>query len=470
MKLFGLRIPFTKTAVTPLSPTDLTVPGPSSGWFPRISEPFAGAWQRNLEQRTETVLTYHAVYSCVTLISAHIAKCRPRLVEQGSSDVWTETSSPAFSPVLAEPNGFQTRIQFYKQWMFSKLIHGNTYVLLERDERRVVVAMYILDALRCKPLVAPDGSIYYRLSKDNLAGVEEDNLVIPASEIIHDVMDAPYHPLCGLSPLTASALPAALGLSIQRNSSAFFANGSQPSGILTAPGNIAEADAARLKAYWEEKFTGGNAGKVAVVGSDLKYAPMTINALNSQLIEQQIYSAKTVCSTFHVPAYKAGVADPPAYNNIEALEQGFYSQCLQRHFEEIEILLDRGLGLNKKIGGKTYGVEFDLDDLLRMDTATMADTLTKLSGAGLIKLDEARKRLGYIPMVGGDDAYMQQQNFSVRALAKRDAKDNPFAAASAPAAASSSTATANDNEPSDDEIVAAGVVAAWKLKNLLAAA
>ena len=35
--------------------------------------------------------------------------------------------------------------------------------------------------------MAPDGSIYYELSRDNLSGLQDDRLVVPAKEVIHDV-------------------------------------------------------------------------------------------------------------------------------------------------------------------------------------------------------------------------------------------------------------------------------------------
>jgi hypothetical protein len=79
---------------------------------PLIRESFTGAWQRNIEVRAETLLTFHAVYACVTRIAQDIGKLRIKLVEQDSDGIWTEVSSPAFSPVLRKPNSYQNRIKF----------------------------------------------------------------------------------------------------------------------------------------------------------------------------------------------------------------------------------------------------------------------------------------------------------------------------------------------------------------------
>ena len=47
-------------------------------------------------------------------------------------------------------------------------------------------------------------------------------MVVPASEIIHDRMQALYHPLIGVSPISACGLSALQGLNIQKNSVALF--------------------------------------------------------------------------------------------------------------------------------------------------------------------------------------------------------------------------------------------------------
>jgi len=47
--------------------------------------------------------------------------------------------------------------------------------------------------------------------------------------------------------------------------------------------------------------------------------------------------------------------------------------------------------------------------------------------SGIKKINEARRRLDLGPITGGDTAYLQEQNYSLEALAKRDARADPFA-------------------------------------------
>jgi HK97 family phage portal protein len=390
------------------------------GWLPLVREPYTGAWQQNKEVSREQILTYHAVYSAMTLIASDIAKLPIRLVKKDRDGIWEEIENPAYSPVLRKPNPHQTRIQFFENWVLSLLSSGNTYVLLRRDRRNIVIAMYVLDPSRVQVLTSESGEVFYQLSPDAINGIEEQ-ITVPASEIIHDRVNPLYHPLCGISPIVAAALPVLQGRSIQDNAVNFFANNARPGGILTAAGAVSDEMAEQLRKYWKDNYTGNNAGGVAVLADGLTYKSFdTINAQNSQALEQLNWTAEVVCSVFHVPPYKIGIGETPSYNNIEALNVEYYSTAIQSRLEHIELLLDEGLRTPNGVG-----TEFLVSNLLRMDSAAQMETLEKANGK--MTPNEQRKVLNLKPVVGGDSPMVQMQNFSLAALAKRDAKLDPFA-------------------------------------------
>jgi len=420
-------------AFTKAAPTLSSVDGWRGRWHTLWdSDTNPGDWQRDIHIDRGAVLANWAVFSCITLIASDIGKLCLNLVET-INGIEVETASPSFSPVLRKPNRYQTRQQFIEQWLISKLTNGNTYVLKERDGRGVVVAMYVLDPCRVQPLVSiEDGSVYYQLQRDDLSQVGDGLPAVPASEIMHDRMNCLFHPLVGLSPIYACGLSAMQGLKIQQNSAKFFQNMSRPSGVLTAPGQISDETARRLKTEWEKNYSGDSIGKVAVLGDDLKYSAMTVNAEDAQLVEQLKLSAEMVCSTFHVPSFKIGAGVIPVGQKVEDLNQIYYSDCLQALMESIEVQLDEGLGLTQVVGHQ-YGTEFELDDLLKMDSATLTSVIAEQVKGGISKIDEARARLGMPPIPGGDTAYLQQQNYSLTALAKRDASEDPFGTPKPPA-------------------------------------
>jgi HK97 family phage portal protein len=411
VRILGLTISRQKTAGQNLiTPWPINQPG---AWWPIIREGFAGAWQRGLVQSIEDSATHPTFWACLTLIASDIAKCRPKLVEeQGNICVEVTRNSP-FLAVLQRPNHYQNRIQFYSYWMLSKLTRGNTYALKERDARGVVTALYLLEPTRVRPMVTPSGDVYYALQQDVLAGVDEAGVMVPAREIIHDSMNTLYHPLVGLSPVYACGHAALQGLTIMSNATRLFKNGSQVGGVLTAPGSISKETAARLEVYWNENFAGErNVGKVAVLGDGLKFEkPTVMSAVDAQLIDQLKWGDEKICATFHVPPYKVSVGPLPSYNNVEALGQDYYGQCLQIHFESIELCLTEGLELDGQ-----YEVEFEIEALDRMDSVQKIDVATKSVIGGIRTPNEARAIFGLPPVQGGDRVYLQKQNWPLDLL------------------------------------------------------
>jgi len=406
-------------AVVPVTRPPASAVSQSPSWWSSIRESFSGAWQHDVVADPQhTLLAFSAVYACITLIAADVSKLRVKLV-QLTDGVWQETQSAAFSPVLRKPNRYQTRIQFLNQWVQSKLIHGNTYVLKERDGRGNVVAMYVLDPRLVKALVTDDGQVYYQIGTERLIG-STASITVPASEVIHDRAVCLFHPLVGVGPLYACGISATQGNRIQRNSARFFENMSRPSGMLTAPDTIDDETALRLKAEFETNFSGVNLGRMMVAGDGLTYTDLgTIPAQQAQLIEQLKWTVQDVCSCFHVPLHKIAADTGVKFSNMAEMNQDYYSQTLQEIIESIELLLDEGLGLTG--GPQTLGVELDLEGLLRMDPVQRATRNANAMNAGYLSPDEARasENMPPVPDGAGREPYMQQQKFPLSVLARQ---------------------------------------------------
>jgi HK97 family phage portal protein len=372
------------------------------------------------------------VYACVSRIANDIAKM-PALLKQlttidGVYGVWQDASPDSpFWLVLRKPNPYQTRIQFFVCWLLSLLITGNTYVLKERDGRGMVLALHILDPKKVRVYYTDRGEVFYRLSKEDLHGVFQD-VNVPASEIIHDLVNPLFHPLCGVSPLYAAGLAATQANRIQQDTAQLFENHGQPSGLLITPNDVDPETAEQWSQQWKEKFTGANRGNVAILGGGLKYEKISMTLEEAQMIELLRWTTEDIARPFLVPLYKINAGPVPVSNNVEALNLQYYADTLQPRIEAIEVLLDEGLRLpsDKK-------VEFDLDALLRMDQVSQTTMLSEQVKGGLRKPNEGRAKLNLPPVDGGDAVYLQQQNYSLAALAKRDNSDDPFGTAKPPA-------------------------------------
>lgn len=391
----------------------------NQGWTSLFAqEPYSGAWQKNDELTREDVTAHHAVFACVSLISQDIGKM-PIQLKKREKNVLVNAEIPSKFRVLKKPNRFQIWQQFSENWTTSLLLRGNTYVLKRRDIFGEVTELVVLNPDMCKPLIDDNGNVFYQLNNDRLAQTE--SVIVPASEIIHDRINCFYHPLVGLTPIMACSLAAGLGIEIQKGSRNLFRNNSRPSGLLTAPGPISKEKAEDAQARWNANYSGSNLGKTAILGDGMTFSTIAVNADDAQLIEQLKMTAEVICSVFHVPLFKVGLGPTPS-GKISDLNEIYYSDCLQSPIEARENLLDDGLEL------KESGVEafLDINVLIRMDSTSQMANLKDGVFAGLIAPNEGRAKLGYLPVEGGNSPMIQQQNYSLAALAKRDQKEDPF--------------------------------------------
>lgn len=426
MQLFGLEI---RRAEKQLHAISDRHGGIWDGGWRRILEPFTGAWQQNVEERRETVLCYPTLYACLNRISQDIGKLP--FVLKALQDNGTEKTveNPAYSPVLKKPNHYQTAQQFREAWALSRMQHGNTYVLKQRDDRNVVIKLYVLDPCRVQPMVSDTGDVFYQISyptADNLLpqNYPGEQLIIPAREIIHDRLNCFHHQLIGVPPICAAHWPAVKNLKILKSSAEFFGNHAQPGGILTAPAGMTETDAEAVKAYWNTAYTGTNAGKVAVIGADMKFTSFAMKSADSQLVEQMRYSDEQICQPFGIPPFKIGIGSIPAGLGVDAINLLYYSDALSGPIESMENLLDEGLTVPNKLG-----VWMDTAPLFRMDEGKKTEVQTKLVGGGISTPNEGRLQFNLPPLEGGDTVYMQQQDFPLDQVRKNkivDAEQNPI--------------------------------------------
>lgn len=382
----------------------------AGSWRQIIRESFTGAWQRNVEVDTrENVLRFSAVYSAVSGISGDIAKLKVNLMKQ-DANIKIVQRSGRYYDLLNNPNRYQTGFQFIQSWMLSKLLTGNTYVLKVRDAQSRVVALHVLDAEFVSVLVSEDGGVYYQIKRDSLT--QSKDVTVPASEIIHDRHVCLYHPLVGVSPISACGMSATLGNAILETGAGFFKNKATPGGILTAPGRISDETAARLKEHWQNSYTGTNAGKIAVLGDNLKFERMTVSAVDAQLIEQLRFSIEDVARCYRYPLFKLQAGQPLMAGSAEELNLQYYGDALQPLIESAESVLNEGLELPPSLH-----VEFDLDGLSRMNSESLHKSISEGIRGGWLSRNEGRARLNLLPKEGGDDLMAQQQDYTLPDLA-----------------------------------------------------
>ena len=386
-----------------------------NGWAHLAGEWNPGDSQRRVRLRPEYILSFPYVFSAVTLIVNDVGKMELRLMKDGpDGKTPVATGGPAVRSILSilrKPNRLQIRKAFVESWVASLILNGEAFILIERNPSTdLPAALHVLDPWRVAKKMTSDGRVFYDLSSDNIAGIPPRTSV-PASEIIHHVYNALLHQLCGFSPLEAVSRAVDHGIAMQESQSQFFANGAQPGGVLTSEQEIGEAEAERLSDEWDAAFSGDNAGRVAVLGYGLKYEQIMMTARDAQVEAQFAVTANMISSATHVPLWKLVGSEPPQGFKPAELNQIYYGDCLQTIIEGIEGHLDIALG-----PPDAHYFEFRTADLMRMDEKSRMETLAAGVDAKILAMNDARRELGLSPQPGGDQPWMQMQDFPIELL------------------------------------------------------
>lgn len=445
MKILGIQVPFTaRMAAVPRQrkqPANLTMVGESGSWT-RIFDWRPGAWQQNdplaNDQEVQSGTNTAIVYACLRRISGDIGKmgaCVKRLVD----GIWQEGAHQVWTRLIRRPNRFQTWGLFIKSWLYSLLLEGNTYVVKLYGANGLIEELVILDPTLVTPHINPDtGEIWYHVSNDPMARVPED-YYIAAADIIHHPYMPLGHPLIGTPPLARAMVASKAREGIISNSAQLTANGSVPPLVITVPEGTPEPQIKRIADNWKAMPK----HRAAVVDAAIKVDQLIAKYVDAQAAEIAELSGIDICAAFDVPPWKVGLETAPS-GDIESRQIAYYQDSLQWIVEDVEELLDYGLDLPADTA-----IEFDESNLLRLDSKTRAD-VDAILVKGIKTPNEARRGWNLPKVVGGDAVYLQQQNFSLEALHKRDqAAPAPSTTGTSPSPGGAAPGPVNDDAPED---------------------
>lgn len=393
-------------------------------------------WQRGLELQGNC---HNAtVMSCIFVLIRVLGASYPnhmRVTEKGGRKI---VSTSAAHRLLMRPNAAQNVIDFISFIVMNLALNGNVYFRIIRNDRFEPVELIPMDSRQRRAFLTSDNSLFYDLSEhaDFYKTLDFDR-ILPARDVLHIKLPSHNSVLHGDSLISYAFAPLMLNSGVQNSSAAFMANMNRPSGILSTEQTLTGAQMTELRAKFDEVSKGMNQGKVPILGSGMKWQPMSISAQDSQLLEVYKASALDICRVFGVPIQLLGQENNGAASSVSALIGQFKTGSLLYMAELIEFAIEEMF----KFDHIKDTIRFDFDNIARADFATEIDTLSKGVQNALFSPDEARNRIGMDSVPFGDEPRVQAQNVRLQ-----DAKP----AATAPAAGKEPTEVEPEVDDEDD--------------------
>lgn len=358
------------------------------------------------EVSQRSVLALSAAWACVNLLAGTIASL-PLMVyrNDATGNRVVAKDHPLYRVLHDSPNADQTSMDFWEGGMAALELKGNLYARIDRSGGRVISLTPIFD-----PSVRrmPDGSLRYSWGE---YGKNNDE---PQENVFH-VRGFGGGPLGGLSTLSYGRQVFGLSGAINIAAQSTFANGMRPTIALKTDKWLTPEQHEAMSADIAERHAGAmNAGRPFIAHGGMDIHTLTINPEDAQMLESRAFSVEEIARLFGVPPHMIGHTEKSTSwgTGLEQQTLGFVQFSLRKRLKRIEqAIMKQLLTPADRAGGVT--VEFNLEGLLRGDSAGRAAFYQSGLQNGWATINEVRQREGLPPVAGGDVPRMQMQNVPI---------------------------------------------------------
>jgi HK97 family phage portal protein len=351
------------------------------------------------------------VEACVSAYSQTVAMCPGDHWRSDSKGGRERVTNSDLSRILRQPNDYQSMSDFLLGMVRDLYMYGNAFAYCVRNNRYEIAELHPMMARVCWPKIAEDGSIFYSLAGNYIIQnrLQEGWLPwVPKRDVLHIKLhsnDLVYHPLLGISPLTAAAIDVATTGAIKNQQFAFFTNQARPSFVLSTDLLLEKDVVSSLRDRWNDQAAGINAGGTPILTGGLKPFPITMRSRDAQLAEALKYSDQDIALAFRVPFQILGIGGAP-HGSTEVLMQEWVASGLGFCLNHVESAFDQTFQLK---GMPDEYVEFNTEALLRSAFKDRIAALKDGVMGGIFSPNEARNREGLPKVKDGEEPRLQQQ-------------------------------------------------------------
>lgn len=357
-------------------------------------------------------MSLSTVWACTRLISGTISSL-PLMVyrDRGDSGRALAKDHPVYALLHDSPNADQTALDFWQFVNVSLELWGNAFARIERGTGGKIVALTPIRPEVVQARRMPDGSIRYRYPDAGQA------VEVGQDEMFH-VRGFGGAPLGGLSTLAFGRHSFGLAMATDEAAGQVYKNGLRPSGVLSTKDSATLKKEQRddLYKYVVEPFAGDNNGRPLVLEAGLEWRAIQVNATDAQMIESRQFSVEDCCRWFGVPPHMIGhtAGNTHLGSSIEQQTLGWLMFGLRERLKRIEqAVMKQLLTAAERL---TITVEFNLEGLLRADSAGRASFYAAMVQNGIMTRNEVRRLENLPPIEGGDDLTIQSNMIPVAKL------------------------------------------------------
>lgn len=369
----------------------------------------------------ESAMRVAGVYACIRVralamaqIPLHLYKTLP------NGGLERATDHPLYEILHLRPNMAQTSFEWRESSVAHIDLRGDAYSRILINGAGRVEGLLPLNPDRVWPF-ASDGRVAYRyFAPDGTTKIYLDHEILRLPGLSFDPFGR------SLSPIELHKNTIGNSLTSTEYQGHLWRNSAVPKGGIKTPATLDDAAVKALRKNWNDRHAGpDNAGQIAIFQGGIEWVDIGMSHDDLQYVELMGMGLSDIARIYGVQPHKIGDLSRSTNNNIEQQALEFVTDVIAPMAQRWEQRMM--ISLLTPAERKTYKIAFDLNGLLRGDSAARAALYRVLFACGALKPQDMR-RLEGLDLLEGDSAeqtYVQINmaplNQLLEVLMKKDA-------------------------------------------------
>jgi len=358
----------------------------------------------------DTAMKVTAVFRAVTILAQTYGSLPLgvyRSLDNGGKML--DRNHPLYEVLCRRPNRWQTSFEWREMMAGHFALRNRCYSEIISTGGAGVSELVPLHPDRVTPFWAPDGNIAFQYNP-----ISGSSRIILRDEMhyMHGLSTGPDG-ITPLSPIAECREAIGLALATEDHGARLFSNGTRLGGVLKMAGHLKD-DPARKNVLdsWKRAYSGvSNTGKTALLEDGMEWQALGMSNEDAQFIDSRTMQIAEIARIFGIPPHMLYELSRSTNNNIEHQGIEFVTHTIRPGAIRREEAMERDLlfGTSRR----THSIGFDLDGLMRGDSAARAAYYSSALQNGYKNRNEVRIKEGDNPSaVKGMDDFTIQLNMT----------------------------------------------------------
>lgn len=362
----------------------------------------------NTPRKLISEVTY---FTCLKMLSETLGKMPIKFYQDTPKGIVKAKHNKGYELLKLRPNSYTTPSIFWATVENNRNHYGNAYVWIRREFKRQkyggeyeIKDLWIMPSQDVqviydnKGIFGNDGAIYYVYSDRNTGEI----YVYPESDVMHFKTSMTFDGIIGRPVREILKTTVEGGLESQNFMNNLYKTGLTARMALQYSGDLDSTLEQKLIEKFEKYANGANnAGKIVPVPIGMQLVPLNIKLTDSQFFELKKFTALQIAGAFGIKPNQINNYEKSSYSNSEMQQLSFYVDTelfiIKQYEEEINFKM-----LSKDEISKGYYYKFNEKVILRTDSKTQAEIMSKYVNNGIYTPNEARGHLDMHKIDGAD--------------------------------------------------------------------